>query len=368
MIWRCDLVPQYLELQPEIDEAIGRVLRSGRYVLADEVRAFEQEFAAYVGVAHAVGVNSGTDAIAMALWALGVQRGDEVITTPFTAIPTYSAIKHVGAVPVFVDIDPDTYLIDLNRVAAAITSRTRVVVPVHLFGNVVDVEQLRVIVGPSIAIMEDCAQSHGASIRGIRSGAMGDAAAFSFYPTKNLGGYGDGGLVATPHHAVAEFVRSRRMYGMISKDEFVEDGVNTRLDELQAAVLRVKLRHLDALNARRRAIADLYRACLPGTVRPQHVEAEVVPNYHIYAARCAANRDELTAALDARGIQSNVYYPMPLTRQKGYSGATPPLDVTEAVCRSIIALPMYPEMPHEVARAVAAVAAHLAESSSERPS
>jgi UDP-N-acetyl-3-dehydro-alpha-D-glucosamine 3-aminotranferase len=354
VIWRCDLVPQYLALQPEIDDALQRVLRSGRYVLGDEVRAFEREFAEYLGVAHAVGVNSGTDAIMMALWALGVGRGDEVITTPFTAIPTYAAIRHVGAVPVFVDIDPDTYLIDLDRVAAAVTSKTRAIVPVHLFGNAVDIVRLRAIVGPRIAIMEDCAQSHGATIGGVRTGALGDAAAFSFYPTKNLGACGDGGLVATGDRAVADFVRSRRMYGMISKDEFVEDGVNSRLDELQAAVLRVKLRHLDAMNARRRALADRYRTLLPPTVQPQRIADRVVSNYHVYAARCASDRDGLVAALDAQSIQSNIYYPMPITRQQGYRGASPPLDATEAVCRSVIALPMYPEMPEATVHAVAA--------------
>jgi dTDP-4-amino-4,6-dideoxygalactose transaminase len=352
VIRRCDLVPQYLELKPEIDEAIQRVLRSGRYVLGEEVQGFEQEFARYLGVPYAVGVNSGTDAIIMALWALGVERGDEVITTPFTAIPTYAAIRHTGAVPVFVDIDSETYLIDVDKVAAAITPRTRVVVPVHLFGNVVDIPRLRAIVGPRIKIMEDCAQSHGATIGGVQTGSMGDASAFSFYPTKNLGAYGDGGLVATNDRAIAEFVRSRRMYGMISKDEFVEDGVNTRLDELQAAVLRVKLRHLDAMNARRRAAADRYLEVLPTSIEPQRVPAGVVSNYHVYAATAVSDRDGLVAALTAQGIQTNIYYPMPLTRQKGYRGATPPLEATEALCRRVIALPIYPEIPDAVVRTV----------------
>ncbi len=355
MIWRCDLTLQYNELKDEIDEAMQRVLRSGRYVLAGEVRAFEEEFAAYLGVKHAVGVNSGTDAIMMALWALGVGKGDEVITTPFTAIPTYSAIRHVGATAVFVDIDPRTFLMDLDQVAAAITSRTRAVVPVHLFGNLVDIPRLRAIVGPGIKIMEDCAQSHGATLRGAQSGSFGDAAAFSFYPTKNLGAYGDGGLVATNDDAVANTIRSRRMYGMVSKDEFVEDGVNTRLDELQAAVLRVKLRHLDAMNARRRAVADLYREILPaGFMHPQQIPEGVVPNYHVYAATCAAGRDGLIAALDAQSIQTNIYYPMPLTMQKGYRGATPVLAATAGVCARVIALPMYPEIPESIVRTVAA--------------
>jgi dTDP-4-amino-4,6-dideoxygalactose transaminase len=353
-------VPQYLELKAELDEAMQRVLQSGRYVLGDEVRAFEAEFADYLKVPYAVGVNSGTDAIMMGLWALGVQHGDEVITTAFTAIPTYSAIRHVGAVPVFVDIDPDTYLIDLEQVAAAITPRTRAVVPVHLFGNVVDIARLRAIVGSRIKIMEDCAQSHGATIDGLQTGSMGDAAAFSFYPTKNLGAYGDGGLVATRDPAVADFVRSRRMYGMISKDEFVEDGVNTRLDELQAAVLRVKLRHLDRMNARRRAVADRYRAELPPAIRPQQVSPRVVANYHVYAARCAFDRDALIAALERQSIQTNVYYPMPITKQKGYRGAFPPLEAAESVCRSVIALPMYPEMPETVLRTVCAAVANFA--------
>lgn len=355
MIWRCDLTLQYLELQTEIDDAIRRVLRSGRYVLAEEVRAFEEEFARYLGVKHAVGVNSGTDAIMMALWALGVGRGDEVITTPFTAIPTYSAIRHIGATAVFVDIDPRTFLMDLDRVAAAVTPRTRAVVPVHLFGNCVDVARLRSIIGPDVRIMEDCAQSHGATIRGGQSGSFGDASAFSFYPTKNLGAYGDGGLVATDDQSVADFVRSRRMYGMVNKDEFVEDGVNTRLDELQAAVLRVKLRHLDAMNVRRRAVADLYRELVPaGVMRPQQISDGVVPNYHVYAATCAADRDGLVAALLAQLIQTNVYYPMPLTKQQGYRGATPPLDAATAVSRQIIALPMYPEISEAAVRTVAA--------------
>jgi dTDP-4-amino-4,6-dideoxygalactose transaminase len=189
----------------------------------------------------------------------------------------------------------------------------------------------------------------------VQSGSIGDASAFSFYPTKNLGAYGDGGLVATNDRSVADTVRSRRMYGMVSKDEFVEDGVNTRLDELQAAVLRVKLRHLDTMNARRRTVADLYREVLPaGLMRPQQIPAGVVPNYHVYAATCASGREGLIAALDARSIQTNIYYPMPLTKQRGYRGATPPLEATLAVCRQIIALPMYPEIPESTIREVGA--------------
>ena len=354
MIWRCDLTAQYRELQAEVDEAIQAVLMSGRYVLGPNVEAFEEEFARYLGVGHAVGVNSGTDAIVMALWVCGVGRGDEVITTPFTAIPTYSAIKHVGATPVFVDIDPRTFLMDLTRVADAVTERTRAVVPVHLFGNVIDVEQLRRIVGPDVRIIEDCAQSHGASIRGRMTGSFGDASAFSFYPTKNLGGYGDGGLVATNDASLAAAARSRRMYGMVSKDEFVEDGINSRLDELQAAILRVKLRHLDRMNARRRAIATLYGELLDARVTPQRIAGDVTPNYHVYAATYSNHRDALVAALERDSIQTNVYYPMPITAQRGYRGRSFTLDVATEVSRRIIALPMYPELPESVVRTVAA--------------
>ena len=351
MIWRCDLTPQYEEHKEAIHEAISRVLASGRYINGENVDAFEAEFASYVGMPHAVGVNNGTDALMMAMWVLGIRHGDEVITTPFTAIPTYSAIRHVGAVPVFVDIDPDTYLMDLSKVAAAVTAKTKLVVPVHLFGNVVDVPKLRSIIGPSIPILEDCAQAHGSTLRGQMAGSFGDVAAFSFYPTKNLGAYGDGGMLVMRDGELARLAKSRRMYGMISKDEFVEDGINTRLDELQAAILRVKLRHLDAMNARRRAIAGLYAQWLDTSiVTPQRVADEVVPNFHVYAARCARGRDELIASLDRQKIQTNIYYPMPMTQQKGYRGAAYSLPSATAVSRDVIALPMYPEMPEPFVR------------------
>lgn len=354
MIWRCDLTAQYAEHSEAIDAAIREVLQSGRYVHGPNVEAFEHEFAAYVGTSHAVGVNSGTDALMMALWALGIRRGDEVITTPFTAIPTYSAIRHVGAVPVFVDIEPDTFLMDLSKVAAAITDKTKAVVPVHLFGNLVDVPRLREIVGSKVWILEDCAQAHGATLRGRQAGAFGDVAAFSFYPTKNLGAYGDGGMIVMNDEGLARIARSRRMYGMISKDEFIEDGINTRLDELQAAILRIKLRHLDAMNARRRVVAALYEELLtPAIMSSQRVAPDVVPNFHVYASLCARNRDGLVEALDRQDIQTNIYYPMPLTAQRGYAGPAFSLPVATDVSRHIMALPMYPEIPEAYVRQTA---------------
>jgi dTDP-4-amino-4,6-dideoxygalactose transaminase len=355
-IWRCDMVPQYEAHAAEIDEAIRGVLRSGRYVLGENVTAFEREFAEYLGAPFAIGVNSGTDALLLALGSFGVGPGDEVITTPFTAIPTYSAIRHTRATPVFADIDPETFLMDLGAVERALTPKTRAVVAVHLFGNAIDVEALRAIVGPDVFILEDCAQSHGATVRGKKAGTLGDAAAFSFYPTKNLGGYGDGGMVTTHRKEIADGVRLRRMYGMISKDEFIVDGINSRLDELQAAVLRVKLRYLDGMNAARRALAARYAALLPPQVTPPVIRPGIEHVHHVYVALCD-RRDELVASLDGQGIQTNVYYPMPLTRQEAYRRAfpvAPPVPAAEHVCSRVIALPMYPEMPASTVELVAA--------------
>lgn len=262
-VWRCDLVPQYEAYAAEINQAITRVLASGVYILGPEVRAFEKQFAAYIGMPEAVGVANATDALTLALVGLGVGPGDEVITTPFTAIPTVSAIKDLGAKPVFVDIDPDTFLMDLALVKKAITPKTRAIMPVHIFGNVVDIDALRAICGGDIPIVEDASQAHGATVRGRKAGAFGDASVFSFYPTKNLGGYGDGGIVLTQSPALADKLRKIRMYGMIDKDTIVCDGVNSRLDELQAAILSVKLKYLDDMNAKRRHLAKRYLEKLP---------------------------------------------------------------------------------------------------------
>jgi len=352
MIWRCDLVSQYETYKDEIDEAIQKVLYSGRYTLGENVLSFEKEFAAYIGCKYGIGVNSGTDALILALRCFNFKEGNEVITTPFTAIPTYSAIRHAGATPIFVDIDPDTFLIDLDKIKNAITEKTKAVVPVHLFGNVVDIEKLRSIVGPDIYILEDCAQAHGASNQGKKAGSMGDISAFSFYPTKNLGGYGDGGMVLTNNPKWEDMVRKRRMYGMINKDEFIMDGINSRLDELQAAILRVKLRHLDEMNEKRVKLAKIYNDRLKKEfIRPQAVKHNVKSVYHIYSAVCKDRRDDLVKYLEGKKIQSNVYYPMSLTKQVGYQnvfGGAEKLHVAEEVSKKIIALPFYPEISKEI--------------------
>lgn len=360
VIWRCDLVPQYLKYKDEIDSAIERVLVSGRHILGEECAAFEREFAAYLGVRHVVGVADGTRALTLALRAVGVGAGDEVITTPFTAFPTIGAIVEANAVPVFADVDAATYLMDIEQVPSLLSARTRAVMPVHLFGNVVDVEALRALIPQDVAIVEDAAQAHGSSIRGRRAGSLGDIAGFSFYPTKNLGGYGDGGAIATNDDAIASRIRLLRAHGMPDKDHVVEVGVNSRLDELQAAVLRVKLPHLDQMNERRRAIGSRYRSELPADrFEHQRIGAGVITNEHVFEPRFSGDRDGLGAFLAERRIQTNVYYPTPQHRQPAMAnvahrvGAVPN---AERLAREVIALPMYAELGDgDVANIIAAI-------------
>ena len=358
MIWRCDLVPQYEAYQQEIDRAIQRVLTSGRYILASELQAFEQEFAAYLGLRHAVGVANGTAGLTLALRALEIGPGAAVVTTPFTAIPTVSAIIDTGATPVFVDICPDTFLMDIEKVPAAITAKTKAIMPVHIFGNVLDVRRLRALVGPDLPIIEDACQSHGATIDGTQSGAMGDMGVFSFYPTKNLGGYGDGGAVVTNNPHYAEKLRLLRMYGMTDYNHIVINGINSRLDELQAAVLRVKLKHLDDMNTLRNAVAERYRRELR---RDYFVQQRIAPNvrsnYHVFACRCKVDRTALAEHLTRAQIQTNVYYLLPLHLQQALAflgGKKGDLPNAEHLCDDILALPMYAELPHETLNTIIA--------------
>lgn len=349
MIWRCDLVPQYEAYKKEIDKAIEEVLYSGRYTLAKNVKLFENNFSEYINCKYGVGVNNGTDALIFGLRCFNIQEGDEVITTPFTAIPTYSAIRHVGATPVFVDIDPDTFLIDINKIKANITDKTKAIVPVHLFGNVVDIEKLRNIIGPDIFILEDCAQSQGATIRGKMAGSMGEISAFSFYPTKNLGGYGDGGMVLTNNSTYNELMRKRRMYGMKNRDEFITDGTNTRLDELQASILNVKFKYLDSMNQLRNKKAKIYKSLLNADHYTfQLVNEDVYSAHHVLCVKCEhISRDGLKQYLSDNDIETNIFYPMPLSKQVGYKKYFErqfDLPVCEDLTSKIIALPFYPEI------------------------
>jgi aminotransferase EvaB len=351
MIWRCDLEPQTQGYRTEILQAIERVLPTGRYILADECAGFEREYASYLGVKHCAAVANGTDGLTLALRAFDIGSGDEVITTPYTAIPTASAIVDAGATPVFVDIKPDTFLIDLDQVLAAVTDRTRAVMPVHIFGNVVDIPNLRSAIPGSIRIIEDAAQSHGSTLAGVQSGTMGDSGVFSFYPTKNLGALGDGGAVVTNDPAIDARLRLLRMYGMVDKDTIVCDGVNSRLDEIQAAILRVKLPHLEAMNAARRRIAARYIADLPRALFTcQAISDSVVTNWHVFVARFHGKRRRFIEYMEAKGIQTNIYYMTPLHLQQAHAGLgyrPGSLPFAEQLCAEAIALPFYPELPAE---------------------
>ncbi len=352
----------YLARRGEIDAAVARVLDSGWYILGAEVAGFEREFASYIRVGHAVGVGSGTDALQLALRACGVGAGDLVITVSHTAVATVAAIGLCGAGPVFVDIDPTTFTMEPERLEEAIRKshggRLKAVVPVHLYGLPADMASIGEIARRhGLRVVEDCAQSHGASIDGRKTGTFGDIAAFSFYPTKNLGALGDGGMVTTGDPDLAEHVRRLREYGWRERYVSGEPGLNSRLDELQAAILRVKLRYLDEDNASRRRIAGLYDSLLTGTglVLPRgRAGAEHV--YHQYVIR-SRERDALRRHLRERGIGTLVHYPVPVHLQPAYAaspGEGRRLPHTEKVAGEILSLPIYPELDEESVRRVCA--------------
>ncbi len=345
----------------EHDAAIARVVASGWYVLGEEGRAFEREFAqAVCGGGHAAGVASGTDAIELALRALGVGPGDEVVTQANTCVPTVAGIERTGATPVLCDVEPEAGTMDPASLERAIGPRTRAVVPVHLYGQCADVDAIRAVAG-DLPIVEDCAQAAGAALRGRPAGSLGDAAAFSFYPTKNLGALGDGGAVASRDEALIERVRRLRMYGQTERYLHAERGVNSRLDELQAAVLRVRLPHLAAANARRQAIAAAYDAALAGgPVRPPARLPEREHVFHLYVVR-APDRDALQRRLADAGVQTLIHYPRPIHRHPPYAALADrgvSLAVSERLAGEILSLPLFPELTDaEVERVVAALGA-----------
>lgn len=362
------MIPQSFPLgsvtedKAEIRDAIDRVVESGWYVLGAEVEAFEAAFAAYVGVGHGIGVANGTDAIALALRALGVGAGDAVAVVSHTAVATVAAIRTVGAVPLWVDVDPDTCVmtaaaLDARLRAAPAGARPKAAIAVHLYGNMVSpAETLAVCRAHGLPLIEDCAQAHGASWNGRRAGSFGDIAAFSFYPTKNLGALGDGGIVVTADAALAERVRMLRQYGWKERYVSAEVGMNSRLDPIQAAVLGVGLPRLDARNAARRAIAAVYRDGLDGldAVRLPAITPGVVPVYHQFVIQ-VADRDRLAAGLRDAGVATAIHYPVPVHRQPAYAGLHPPeeLPATERIAGRILSLPMYPQLELETARRVA---------------
>jgi aminotransferase EvaB len=334
--------------KPEIYAALEKVFQSGRLILGDSVRAFEEEFAAYCGAAHGIGVDNGTNAIMLGLRAIGVRPGEEVITVANTAVPTVSAIISAGAVPRFVDIDPRTGLLDVQRLEQALTPRTTCILPVHLFGQCVAMDEVqRVARKYHLQILEDCAQAHGAQSRGRMAGSMSSAAAFSFYPTKILGGYGDGGLVLTGSAEVEQRLRRLRFYGMSERYYAEEHGYNSRLDELQAEILRFKLKRLDDYITRRRQLARRYEEQLADTSLGLPVEAPGNRHaYYLYVVR-HPQRDAILDALRRHEIHLNVSYPWPIHTMPAYRGLgykEGDLPQTEAVAREIFSLPMYPTL------------------------
>lgn len=355
------------ERRQEMDAAVQRVLDSGWFILGPELEAFETEFAAYQHRAIAVGVASGTDAIELALRAAGIGPGDEVITASHTAVPTVCAIERAGALPVLVDVDPLTGTVAPKAVAAAVTPRTTAILPVHLYGHPADMPALCQIAKQNrLLIIEDCAQAHGARINGQLVGTFGDLAAFSCYPTKNLGALGDAGVVVTDDYQWAERLRRLRNYGQSSRYVCEQRGVNSRLDELQAALLRVQLRRLDTDNRARRSLAEEYRRSLQGVVLPAEgfPDAEVQHVYHLFVVQHPL-RDRLRERLEQLGVMTQIHYPVPVHLQPAYADlgyVRGDLPVTEKLCDRILSLPLYPGMSLETLdRVVAAIGRSMRE-------
>lgn len=348
MIPLLDLSAQYRALKPEIDAAVASVLEGGRFVLGPPVEAFEREFAAYCGTSHAVAVNSGTSALHVALLAAGIGRGDEVVTVPFTFVATVAAIEYAGATPVLVDVDPDYYTMDPVALERAVTPRTKAVIPVHLFGQPADMHAIRDVANRhKLAVIEDAAQAHGAGYEGRRAGSLGDIGCFSFYPTKNLGAYGEGGAAVTDNAALAERMRLLRSWGERHRYEHSIRGFNYRMDAIQGAILGVKLRHLDAWIEARRCHAVRYGELLAGApVRTPRERAGARHVYHAYSVR-VSSRDAWHAHLRERQIEAVAHYPLPVHVQPAYAdlgyrrGDFP---VAEALADEVLSLPLFPEM------------------------
>ncbi|MFQ5493951.1 MAG: DegT/DnrJ/EryC1/StrS family aminotransferase [Phycisphaerae bacterium] len=357
---------QHEELHDELHDAIAGVMQRGDFILGGEVEAFEKEFAEYCDARHCVGVASGLDALTLAMRGLGLGPGDEIITTANTFVATALSIQQTGATPVLVDHDPHTYTLDPRRLSAAVTSRTRAIVPVHLYGHPADMDTINAVAEEhGLLVIEDAAQAHGARYKGRRCGSLGHAAAFSFYPSKNLGAMGDGGAVVTSDDSLARWLRTARSYGAASKYRYAVRGTNSRLDTLHAAVLRVKLRCLDDWNARRRWLAGEYGRLLAGadvTLPTETDDAE--PVYHLYVIQCD-QRDELAAQLRGRGVGVGMHYPVPIHRQQSFARGCivpGPLSHTERACDRILSLPLCPflslddveTVAHEIATALSA--------------
>jgi dTDP-4-amino-4,6-dideoxygalactose transaminase len=368
-----DLSPQYQSLKPEIYAAIDRVLESGQFIMGPDVKQFEQEVATYLGVKHAIAVNSGTDALVIGLRAMGIGSGDEVITTPFSFFATAESISSVGATPIFVDIDPKTFNIDPAKIKDKITSRTKAIMPVHLYGNPAAMTQIiEIAQAHGLKVIEDCAQSFGAryagtcsgcdgacsetlrsTITGKMTGTIGDVGAYSFFPSKNLGAYGDGGLIATNDDAIADLARMLRVHGAKKKYHNEIIGYNSRLDTLQAAILRVKLPHIDGWNSGRRRVASLYTellADIPEVVAPEVISGHVFHQYTIRIVK--GDRDKVASDLSAKGISTMIYYPIPQDRLPIYAGKYPVNPISDQLGTQVLSLPIWPELDRSIAEEV----------------
>lgn len=345
------LSEQYKSIEPEITAAIKEVLNSSRFILGQQAELFEKEFAEYCGISHAIGVNSGTDAIFLALKALGIKEGDEVLTVPNTAIPTVAAIRMTGAKPVFVDIDEATYLMNPELVPSKITPKTKAVVPVHLYGQCCDMNKIVSVAKENgLFVVEDACQAHGAEYAGKKAGTLSDIGCFSFYPSKNLGAYGDGGMIVTNDPVLQEKVKMMRNYGQPQRYVCSIEGINSRLDEIQAAILRVKLKHLDNWNKKRAECVRLYKELIknPKIILPFESQRGKHA-HHLFVIR-TKERDKLKKFLEENGIGTEIHYPIPIHLQKGYEflmlkdGTCP---VAERAMKEILSLPLYPELTRE---------------------
>jgi dTDP-4-amino-4,6-dideoxygalactose transaminase len=345
-----DLQREYVEIKSEIDHAISAVLDSGLFILGEEVSKFEAAFSKYIGAKYGISVNSGSDALFLALKALGIDTNSEVITVSHTFVSTVDGIVRCGAKPVFVDIEPDTYCISSAKIEEKITERTKAILPVHLYGHPANMDQILKIANRyDLSVVEDACQAHGAEYNGKKVGSIGDVGCFSFYPVKNLGAYGDGGIVTTNDGSLAERVKLLRNYGQSKKYHHDLVGINSRLDELQAAILRVKLSRLDEWNEKRRRLAELYKELLEHTDVVLPFERTYAKHaYHLFVIRLA-ERDKCQRLLQKRGIQTGIHYPIPVHKQKAYTEFenAKDLSVTEVVCNEILSLPLYPSLTDE---------------------
>lgn len=369
MIPFIDLKKEYREIEKEVKLAMKRVFRNSLFILGQEIEKFETEFANYLGAKYAIAVNSGSDALYLSLKSLGIKSGDEVITVSHTFISTVDAISRNGAKPVFVDIDPKTYCIDTKLIEKNITKQTKAIIPVHLYGHPAEMDEIiRIAKKRNLFIIEDCAQATGAEYKGKRIGTFGTLGCFSFYPTKNIGAYGDGGIIVTDNKKQSEILKKLRNYGSSKKNIYDFVGINSRLDEIQAAILRVKLKYLDKWNQKRKIIAFNYATFLRKSYEINTEKAFIKHAYNLYVIR-NQNRDKLQKYLFKNGVETKVHYPLPIHLQKAYrflNYSIGSLPITEQISKEILSLPIYPNLKKKQINYICKKILNFSESSKKR--